>query len=248
MNKEYVYIDGKVIIEDENGNKKVQQYSDKTEEILVQENLIETIEERIKKLGERIKKNNISNKPYIPVILPTVIFALIIVMPIVNLLGVNTDIINTIFGSMNELSLIWGVVSFLILPLSILMELQLYRDNKHLINRKRGDIVEYEYLINQLSKEKEKLEKLNISQTITSKNVDYKVEKVNDLNKLRELQNWLILYNDLGYEIEKYYTYYQQGKLEEKLNKYYNEYGIAAIKEYLEKNGPKLVRKPRYKK
>lgn len=47
MNKEYIYIDGKVIVEDENGNKNVMQYNDKIEEILIQENLMETMKKEL---------------------------------------------------------------------------------------------------------------------------------------------------------------------------------------------------------
>ena len=52
MNKEYTYIDGKVIVEDTEGNKKQVEYSDKLDEILVQENLIENMEDRILELEE----------------------------------------------------------------------------------------------------------------------------------------------------------------------------------------------------
>ena len=70
MNKEYTYIDGKVIVEDTEGNKKQVEYSDKLDEILVQENLIENMEDRILELEEAsqyYKKNN--EKHYIPIML-----------------------------------------------------------------------------------------------------------------------------------------------------------------------------------
>ena len=44
MNKEYTYIDGKAIVEDENGSKRVVEYSEYLDEILVQENIIESME------------------------------------------------------------------------------------------------------------------------------------------------------------------------------------------------------------
>lgn len=47
MNKEYTYIDGKVIISYENGKKTPVDYYDNLDEILIQENLIETIENKI---------------------------------------------------------------------------------------------------------------------------------------------------------------------------------------------------------
>ena len=41
MNKEYFYINGKLVVEDEKLIKKVVEYSDNFEEILIQENLID---------------------------------------------------------------------------------------------------------------------------------------------------------------------------------------------------------------
>ena len=41
MNKEYTYINGECIVEDEYGRKKLVEYTDKTDEILIQENVIE---------------------------------------------------------------------------------------------------------------------------------------------------------------------------------------------------------------
>ena len=51
------------------------------------------------------------------------------------------------------------------------------------------------------------------------------------------------LYYALGYFGKKYYHYYEQGKLDNVLKKYYSESEIALAKEYLAKKGPKLVRK-----
>jgi len=53
----------------------------------------------------------------------------------------------------------------------------------------------------------------------------------------------LYLYYDLGYNGEKYYKYYLQGKLDRKLDKYYNDTGIEIAKEYLEENGPQLIKR-----
>ena len=55
MNKEYTYIDGKVIISDENDNKTQSDYYDNLDEVLAQENLIETMEEKIQVLEKKIQ-------------------------------------------------------------------------------------------------------------------------------------------------------------------------------------------------
>ena len=50
MNKEYTYIDGKVIISDENDKKTQSEYYDNLDKVLIQENLIETREGKIQEL------------------------------------------------------------------------------------------------------------------------------------------------------------------------------------------------------
>ena len=245
MNKEYIYIDGKVIVEDEKGNKKVGEYTDKTEEILIRENLIETMENRIKELEKELSETKENNKPYIPVIVPAVIFSFAVFAPILfTLLGIDiTAISSTIFGPMNEFLLTTLVVGSLTLPLATLMELQLYRQDKHAKNSRRGDVSEYEYLTEQIIVEKEILEELKLEQTKTHENKEFEVKKVDDLETLKILRSHLNLYNDLGYNVEKYYKYLEQGKLEEKLKEYYNEYGIKLAKEYLEEKGKTFVKK-----
>ena len=57
MNKEIIYLNGKCVVEDENRKRRVEDYTDKTEEILVTENIIETLESDLEdnryELGKR---------------------------------------------------------------------------------------------------------------------------------------------------------------------------------------------------
>ena len=50
MNKKVIYYDGKVLVEDENGNEREVVSCDNIDDILVQENLIETIQNVINAL------------------------------------------------------------------------------------------------------------------------------------------------------------------------------------------------------
>ena len=54
MNKEYVYKDGKVLVIDENGNQKILDYYDNLDDVLIQENLIETMQNKEQKLERKI--------------------------------------------------------------------------------------------------------------------------------------------------------------------------------------------------
>ena len=84
MNKEYTYIDGKVIISDESDKKIEHEYYDNLDKVLAQENLIETMEKKIQELeseNESYKKNN--RITYIPVFFPMTVFISIIGAPFI---------------------------------------------------------------------------------------------------------------------------------------------------------------------
>lgn len=245
MNKEYVLIDGKAIIEDEKGNKYIEDYSDKTEEILIQKNLIETMENRIKELEKELKETKEDNKPHIPYIFLAVLLGLVTSIPMISgLAGIDLlKVSNTIFGPMNEYLIILVTLGITVLPPTILIELLWYKQDKHEKNSRRGDASEYEYLTKRIVKEREKLEQLELEQVKTDEIKGFQVRKVDDLEILKNLRSWLILYNDLGYNGKKYYKYLKQGKLDGKLNEYYTELGIEAAKGYLEEKGPSLVKR-----
>lgn len=57
MNKEYRYLDGKVIVKDENDQERIVEYSNKLNEILVQENKIEIVNNKLEALNEELKQN-----------------------------------------------------------------------------------------------------------------------------------------------------------------------------------------------
>ena len=104
------------------------------------------------------------------------------------------------------------------------------------------------YLKKQIVIEKVKLEELRKEQTITSETHELKSEKVDDLERLKELRYKLSIYNCLGYNMDKYYRYYQAGRLEEKLSGQYDESSISEIREYFEtKDSSPLKKKCRKK-
>ena len=76
---------------------------------------------------------------------------------------------------------------------------------------------------------------------------EFRVVKVDDKKQLQTLKQYLNFYYDLGYNEEKYFKYYQQGKLDDKLRKRYNDTGVEAAKEYLEEKGPTLVKRKKTK-
>lgn len=248
MNKEYTYIDGKVIIKDENGNQTPVEYYDGLDEVLVQENVVETIENEIINLEkESLDYKKYNKRHYIPFIFPLIALMTTIGVPAMfywlghSAVYINT--IDTIFGPMNEALLYSSVFSTLFLPLAGLMEFIMYRQHKDRLKEEKGINSELEFLNKQIIEEKEHLVELKKEKTKNESEKQFRVVKVDDLERLKALKSWLNLYYDLGYNGEKYYDYYQKGKLDTKLGKYYNDKGIEVAKEYLEEKGQTLVKK-----
>lgn len=248
MNKEYIYIDGKAIIKDDKGNQVPIEYYDNLDKVLVQENLVETMENRIsylEKASEKYKKYN--KKNYIPFYLPMTAIMTIIVPPItIYLLGdtsVFTSQIDTIFGPMNKALLFSSFFTTLFLPLGVLPEVNMYSIYKRAIKEEKGINSELEFLKKEIIVEKEKLINLQKEKTRDEEKKEFRVATVDDLKVLEDFKNLRQLYFDLGYNGEKYYKYYQNGILDNKLGEYYTEDGIEIAKQYLEEKGPTLTKK-----
>lgn len=241
MNKEYTYIDGKVIISDENDNKTQSEYYDNLDEVLVQENLIEFMEGKIHSLekeSQLYKKNNV--RRYIPVALPMTLL-LSTIGPSLLINNAFNTYVDTIFGTMN-LALAAGIpITLSLLPIGVGTELILYNEYKNSLKREKGINSELVFLKEQIVKEKESLDDLKLDRTRNNENTDFRTVKVDDLQQLKVLRDYLNLYYNLGFNGEKYYQYYQDGKLDEKLQKYYSDTGIQLAKEYIEEKGPSLV-------
>lgn len=249
MNKSYIYLDGKVIIEDENNNKTLTEYYDNLDEVLIQENLIETMEKRIKELEQEMETyKNCSGKRYIPVILPFTILLSTIGTPIVIKFLTGFEPFNypidTAFGTTNlAMCMIPIVLSISTIPFGALAEICQYITYKDSIKKEKAIISEMDFLNKEIEKGKEHLEKLKQEKVKNNENTEFRTVKVNDLQYLEALKSYLKLYSDLGYNYEKYYHFYQEGQLDQKLEKLYSVKNIKLAKEYFEEKGPTLIKK-----
>lgn len=257
MNGKYTYLDGKVIIEDENGKKKVVEYNNHLDEILVQENIIESLENELIEVNndiERCQKLDKTNKNV--TIFSAISYALIpIIMQFLLklLLGENAiDIMVSTEPMM--LPFIKGfITSITILSGSFftIASYNAFKKNRKNINGQKSKRKVLEETIQQEKKELEQLHQTSQQQQLThqffEKEVDY-------LKELKRLRSYLNLYYDCGYNREKYIKYLQADKLYDKLEKYYTVRGIDLIAEYLEssndaneqqkeQSGPVLVKR-----
>ena len=246
MNKEYTYFDGKAIIRNENGNQPPIEYYDNLDAVLVQENVIETMEDRISFLEEESKKYKTDRKHYIPILLPMCTL-LTAIFPSIFAYGLgNADLyittVNTVFGPMNE-ALLYTISTLPVLPFIGGVEYIMYDKYKEGLKTGKGINCELEFLKKQVMEEREKLIELKKDKTVSDNKKEFRVVEVNDLERLKALRSLFSLYYNLGYYDEKLYDYYQKGKLDSKLSERFNEEEIQAAKEYLEEKGPTLVKK-----
>ena len=243
MNVSYTYIDGKAIIFDENGNQVPVEYYDNLDEVLIQENIVETIENKIKELGD-IKV--LSKKRFIPSTTICITIAILIAPIIINLIsGINiyTMPSNPIFGEMSLFKFIVISSAITIVPLSLLLDINehsIYNSNVNIQNAKKYEL---DFLKKQLVEEKQKINDLKNEKKKEKEDFTFSVVKVNNVEQLKHLKHYVELYYSLGHDIEKLYKYLENGTLEDKLSKTYKSEDIQLAKQFLEENGPKLIKR-----
>lgn len=242
MNKAYNFINDKAIVIDENGNCTQTEYYDNLHNVLVEENLIETIEKEIENLKDQ--KTNINSsksiKKYIP-LASILVFLTILILPM--FIGGNSIFINSIFGKVNLLSFTKIFLGTFFIPIALTYDYMIYSAINQKIKTSTSIDYKIDYLNKKLVEERQKLDELKNNKINTEKDSTLKFAKVNDVEKLKQLKHYLELYGYLGYDTKKLYKYLEKGNLEKKLSKYCDNEDIELAKIFLEEKGPKLVKK-----
>ncbi len=247
MNKEYTYLNNKVIISTDNGEQKIVDNCTNLDAILTQENVIETIENKIKELEEKMATCKEKRaKRFIPVHFLGAISAVILAPILFHLIwGENLflDTINTRFGPMNPVLLDILVISVVVVPIISLFDVFDYFIYKNKLKEEQGMESELEYLRKQLITEQQKLTELKSKSQKIVEQQELKTIKVTERERLVNLKNYLELYYDLGYNSQKYLKYLENGNLETKLNQSYDAVGIDLAKDYLTEKSQTLSRR-----
>lgn len=243
MNKEYLYVNGKCVIYDENGSIKdndgkvlTKEYSDKLDEILVQENIIEALEDELDETNNLIDKNVKSMKSdktsiwFCTGMLCSFPFLFQKLLPHMLTEASLLQLMSDSFAR----TLIQGLMLSLITIFGGGFVLGIYNSYKDKKRKLNGNKTKKEAIEKSLVQEKQKLEELEKTKQKTHLEEEMCSKKVNDLQSLRTLRDNLRAYYGCGYNRKKYERYLKAGKLEKKLQKYYSQDEIELIKENLE--------------
>jgi len=224
MNGEFIVKDGKVFASD--GKLRVLNNSDNFEEILVCENKIELLDDRINEINDDNNQNTVELKGIKRGIIKT-LFTFI--LGIVCILGISIGLLESLLYGL------WVTGVFILLSsFFIIKDFKGYRNMKNIIRALES---EKTLLQKKLSYEKEKLDNLNKEICFTELN-DETIEKIDNNLLLKEIDDEAIFYRTCGYYENEFLKYYKKGILKEELQKrnIFSDSQIAIIEKYFEEN------------
>jgi len=255
MKKKYILIDDKAIIEDENYKKTICDYHTNINDVLIEENIVETIENNIKTLEEESEKFRLEHKERKKIMIAPIVAGILIPLVMVPILfetvfsGSSNIMVDSIFGPMSESFWYTGITTSICSLTGIGVTGVFYLEYKENEKREKGRQNVLKQLKRILEKKKDKIEELQKGQTTRCLAENYEEHIVDDKHQIQTLNEHIELYYDCGYNGKKYYNYYQKnGRLPKKVEVEYNGLGESIIQDYFEENGPTLVRKRAFKR
>ena len=246
MNKEYVLYEDKAIVSNEEGKLRKTEISDNLDELLAQENVVESIINSIESRHDLMK-----NYPYPEskikdvACLASAITAGVLLSyflnggPLLGTLKTFAGLINAPLLITSGGLLLFGVLS---IPFAIYDRIQ-RKGYRNMIKGIENSIV---YLTKRLNKEMDKLDELRESKNLIQvSNSTDPIEVVDAKETIDDVNKRSATYMGVGYNPKKYYRWYEKGLLDKKIGE---EYG-KMCEDCLEEEGKRLVKdfKPRLK-
>ncbi|MBQ8219563.1 MAG: hypothetical protein IJZ79_07410 [Bacilli bacterium] len=250
MNNKYVIKDDKVIVTD--GNLKVINNSELVEEILICENSIEIVEERLDELSNVLSEKNTYLKKkngnmffsIIIIILTFIISKMIFGMIYGDIELASLELLKDIgFKGIFKNMKISTLGAYFMSGLFMLNFIDLCFEKKNIKNSIKGLISERKYLKETLNSKKNLLEKLN--KKIKEEKDVLIIKEIED-TEIKKIQNSFDIQYDCGYYEKKYERYYRNDTLNKKLRKKYSQEEIEQVDKYFEEK--KYVKKKVRKK
>lgn len=253
MNKEYIDNKQSIVVIDENGNRTKRGHKENIEEILIQENLIETLENKKDKIKNelntmKVKKHYLPITPFLAETL-TIFWICLVFL----LISDNANVLETIITNLNQNNIIESIILITFVPITLGVYIDSdYRSYKYKKNHKKGLEKKLEKLEEKIKEEKEYLNSLNNEKekeylnSLNNKDNSNKatITRVNDTNQIMlNLDELLDLYYQIGMNEEEYLKYYQTQTLPNKLKGAYTPKEIKEINSYFETQRKSYVKK-----
>lgn len=253
MNKKCIIKNGIAVIKDENGLEREVTCCDNLDDILVQENVIETIQNVLNAL-EDSSSSFLKHKLGDIVCIPLPVIETILVPSIMSYMtnvasnGVDDGMIYTRFGLMDKGKFLAIFIAFF-LPYALSKSKKWYREYIDDKRQESGRILTIRELKNNLLAQKDRLKEMHERSAYIE--LSEKSYSVDDGEALEILREYISLYYDIGYNFKIYCKYYREnGDLPENFKQEYNEEGLKLIKGILERscNSTTNKVKTKYKK
>ena len=245
MNKSYIYDNDKVIVIDDKGNDKKIDNNDKINDILVSENVIETLNSKKIKIKEILLKLKDIEKPNKKVFIIDTIKS-ILTYEFVFLL---TFLLLTIWELEGEY-LSFELASYIIMASMVIVPIIDIR--KHLLNYKKEKQdyqekvlykMQYSSINKLLDRERKNLKSLQNNNKIQTKLDKIKVQKVNDLPRLKELRSIFQEMKEISIYSDILSKFYKRGTLENKMHEIHEPLIIELTEKYFDDINNKKIKK-----
>lgn len=240
MNDRYIRRkSGDIVVLDEYGKPSEITNNDNLEEFLRQENIVETIENKIKELTKELNEypslEKINNKKYIPTV-----SSLIIMVALLSILitGIETGDFSILMEAtkLGEGIKVYHLIVYPCLIFSstfgLLLDLSFYKNHQETKRKVNAKTAALEELRKRKVEEQKKLDILGAKQIIK----DCEIVKISNDNIQQVVDEEELFYLHIESNFKRYYEAYKSGTLEEILSKEnFTEIGIKAVRDYIEK-------------
>lgn len=252
MNDRYIRIkSGDIVVLDEYGKPSEITNNDNLEEFLRQENIVETIENKIKELTKELKEypslEKINNKKYIPTVSPLIIMVALLSILIT---GIETGDFSILMEAtkLGEGIKVYHLIVYPCLIFSstfgLLLDLPFYKIHQETKRKVNAKTAALEELRKRKVEEQKKLAILSATQTIK----DCKIIEIPNEDVQQVVDEEELFYLHIESNFKRYYEAYQNGTLEKMLSEEgFTELGIKAAIDYIIKRSSTLKPKGRKK-
>ena len=246
MNKGYRYLDGKILVSDEKGNYRIIDYHENLDQILLHENLLEFINNKINTLEKEKNSYYEEDAKYFPEAALLLTGGSLILSPVVAIIMGDPDSFTSLtmplIGNVDFLIGFTSMIFTVILPISAVFTTAEYESFDRSRRERRGINAQLKFLYSEREKEEKIISDLVNSRSKYTKIKNFGSKTVQDEDKLAYYKDSLSLINDIAYYNKDFRKYYEKGNLYEKLNNNYPDSAIEYINNYFEEQDKALVK------